>query len=372
MDDGFQNPGLAKDLSIVVVDAGFGFGNGRVMPAGPLREPVADGLARADLLLAIGEPADRGALPARLAGRSRRCRCSTGALAPLATGMDWQGLRAARLRRDRPAGEVLRHPARPRRRARRRRAPSPTTRPTTPRLLARLEAEAQAQRRAARHDREGRRPPAAGVPRRRCWCCRCGSSSPTGPRSTPRSPASASAPAFVVFEASGGYDRPLAPGARGCRTRPMPASSPAQARQFARATGRRGQDRPGRCAPTRRDGERGSTSRPTEPLLASASRAPGAGDAPTAADRDEKAGARRGCSRSRTTGRARRRSIIRAHPRSSIVEIAELRRRGSPARIAAPIRTRRGRPPAGAPLPGSARSWQRPSSRSCPSSAHRR
>lgn len=55
MDDGLQNPTLAKSFSFLVLDGGSGFGNGRVFPAGPLREPIADGLRRVQAAVLIGE-----------------------------------------------------------------------------------------------------------------------------------------------------------------------------------------------------------------------------------------------------------------------------------------------------------------------------
>lgn len=54
MDDGFQNPGLAKDLSFLLVDAEAPFGNGHVFPAGPCRERPVAAAARADALVSIG------------------------------------------------------------------------------------------------------------------------------------------------------------------------------------------------------------------------------------------------------------------------------------------------------------------------------
>lgn len=88
LDDGFQNPAVAPTLGLVVVDAARGFGNGRCIPAGPLREPVADGLARADLVLTIGDHAAQAAFDGTWGPLAQpRLR---GQLRPLAMGMDWK------------------------------------------------------------------------------------------------------------------------------------------------------------------------------------------------------------------------------------------------------------------------------------------
>ena len=54
MDDGLQNPALAKDLTIAVVDGSRGFGNGCVIPAGPLRAPLAFQLGLANVIVING------------------------------------------------------------------------------------------------------------------------------------------------------------------------------------------------------------------------------------------------------------------------------------------------------------------------------
>lgn len=88
LDDGFQNPTVIKDLSIVVVDAEQGFGNGLCLPAGPLREPVDAGLARAGLVLSIGPEAAQQTF---LAGWGAHLRqpLVTGQLQPVEMGIDW-------------------------------------------------------------------------------------------------------------------------------------------------------------------------------------------------------------------------------------------------------------------------------------------
>jgi tetraacyldisaccharide 4'-kinase len=54
MDDGFQNPAVSKDTSIIVIDGDRGLGNGRVLPAGPMRAPLDLQVARTDALVIVG------------------------------------------------------------------------------------------------------------------------------------------------------------------------------------------------------------------------------------------------------------------------------------------------------------------------------
>lgn len=92
LDDGFQSPAVRPALSLIVVDAARGFGNGRCIPAGPLREPVATGLSRADLLLTIGDSAAQDRFDTDW-GASVHVPRLRGALEPLKMGMGWTGER---------------------------------------------------------------------------------------------------------------------------------------------------------------------------------------------------------------------------------------------------------------------------------------
>ena len=90
MDDGFQNPSVKKDMAIVVVDAGKGFGNGLCLPAGPLREPVNEGLKRADFVLSIGTEAQQAQFAANTPISVPHLK---GFLEPLQTGLDFANMR---------------------------------------------------------------------------------------------------------------------------------------------------------------------------------------------------------------------------------------------------------------------------------------
>ncbi|MCI5044599.1 MAG: tetraacyldisaccharide 4'-kinase [Aquisalinus sp.] len=88
MDDGFQNPALYKNLSFLLVDADTGFGNGKVFPAGPLREKPASALTRAEAVVFV-LPEQKAAVPESLlewAGEKPVLRCWLEAEMPLSTG----------------------------------------------------------------------------------------------------------------------------------------------------------------------------------------------------------------------------------------------------------------------------------------------
>ncbi|WMT76663.1 tetraacyldisaccharide 4'-kinase [Bradyrhizobium sp. Ash2021] len=71
MDDGFQNPSVAKDVSLIVIDSDRGLGNGRVLPAGPLRAPLRPQLARTDALVIVGQGAAAEAVASELTARGK-------------------------------------------------------------------------------------------------------------------------------------------------------------------------------------------------------------------------------------------------------------------------------------------------------------
>ena len=80
MDDGFQNPSLVKDLSLLIIDGRRGVGNARVIPAGPLRAPLAAQLARADAIVVVGPVG--AAAPVAAAARTRQLPVFSARLAP--------------------------------------------------------------------------------------------------------------------------------------------------------------------------------------------------------------------------------------------------------------------------------------------------
>jgi tetraacyldisaccharide 4'-kinase len=71
MDDGFQNPAIAKDASLIVIDSDRGLGNACVFPAGPLRAPLSPQLARTDALIVVGDGIAAGPVAAAIAAQGK-------------------------------------------------------------------------------------------------------------------------------------------------------------------------------------------------------------------------------------------------------------------------------------------------------------
>jgi tetraacyldisaccharide 4'-kinase len=71
LDDGFQNPSLVKDASLIVIDSRRGLGNGELFPAGPLRAPLQPQLARTDALIVVDDGDAAATVAAAVAARGK-------------------------------------------------------------------------------------------------------------------------------------------------------------------------------------------------------------------------------------------------------------------------------------------------------------
>lgn len=89
LDDGLQNNSIIKDFSILVIETSIGFGNGYLLPAGPLREPISSALEKTDLILTIGETANQDAFQKEFLHLTK-IQCVKGRLIPRATNINFK------------------------------------------------------------------------------------------------------------------------------------------------------------------------------------------------------------------------------------------------------------------------------------------
>lgn len=91
MDDGFQNPSLHKDYSLLVIDAGRGIGNGYCIPAGPVRASLNTQLHQASAMLLIGQ-SEAGTNLVRMSAKAAKPVLAGSTIARRRAG--WNGMKA--------------------------------------------------------------------------------------------------------------------------------------------------------------------------------------------------------------------------------------------------------------------------------------